>query len=502
MEQSFSQSSLKNIRSKLVVLFVTMLLLVGAYVLYSYSFIEIEVSGSDQNNDVLLLINDKQHSYRSQKIKKIVKRGGHEVLVKQEGGKSHYSLVSTNGYLSTTRIKAELKPERARTFVGNAPGPCMYLERGVLLSYGCGGNLRNLQIHRPATRTLPTYTTPLATPYEGVVEGILRVNDADLVVIKASEENHEQPPHSAYSLNADKSLTYEFEVLGLDETDVYSFYNYREGVLAVSNRTYAGYYFEDFSRVPQQVELISNDVDELSPHAIFVNKDGVSVTFGDPAADLDDESDFKSGETKILTNKEGKTNTYKINGRYHKGFMCGEKELCALGDDWLDIYDTSTGTPKRTFHITGVRGAEIVNSELLLVKNEYIVRLNPTNKTGAIDYSFADYTFCGLQNNTVGYLLCVTSPNQNSSALMIGGSNQNDSIDKKVLPLIESEYITAVSVYKNFVHISPNYGSSPPSISQSNEDKRKQNTVNRNIESLVRNIGIDRARYTVVNPFD
>ncbi len=111
---------------------------------YGHSFIKVSVDMPVNGEIHYELINQntkKSSTYttKASSIKKLVKKGSYEMLVKNQETSS-FSVQSTKSFLRTTTINSNLQTEKSREFVGNNPGPCMYYDQSVLISYPCDGS--------------------------------------------------------------------------------------------------------------------------------------------------------------------------------------------------------------------------------------------------------------------------------------------------------------------------------------------------------------------------
>mgnify|MGYP007022268094 CR=1 FL=1 len=131
--------------------------------------------------------------------------------------------------------------------------------------------------------------------------------------------------------------------------------------------------------------------------------------------------------------------------------------------------------------------------------------LDAKGRSGFVDYSFHPYKECGGQSQAKNYLLCVIGPTNQKYALFLDRSaNNKDDIDKKIAQIAQLPEIDNVSVYKNFIYLSPNMGPATyrDDINGYGYDANVQIQISRNINRAIDRIGVDRSSYQIINSFE
>ena len=154
---------------------------------------------------------------------------------------------------------------------------------------------------------------------------------------------------------------------------------------------------------------------------------------------------------------------------------------------------------QNSINITSIQNTDV---GLLALSDTRILNLDVDNKTGFVEYSFGDRKFCGLQKDVGGYLLCQTNTKGVNAVLRIDQtSNNSDSIDKKVAGLEKMSEVKNVSVYGQFLFISPDLGELvyDNSLGFFNYDPSVKQSVNDKISHQIDVLGVDRNTYHIIN---
>lgn len=120
-------------------------------------------------------------------------------------------------------------------------------------------------------------------------------------------------------------------------------------------------------------------------------------------------------------------------------------------------------------------------------------------------YTFGEaYTFCGIKAVGGGAALCINNELGESSAIHLTTDRNSDMIDKKVDQLRATDRVTFVSAYKNFIYVTPDGGDLiySPASGGYIYDPEVLSVANQAIQNAVSELGIDRAKYQIINSLE
>jgi hypothetical protein len=433
-------------------------------------------------------------------IKKLVPKSNYQLFVKQ-GESSYFSFLDTGGFFSTKKVTVTLQAERARTYVGYNPEPCMHLTAGVLLTYTCGGTYGTAQLHKPATDTLPTSVQKNTNTFSGTLEGIFKTKEGDMVVIRAPEvDEDEGPPHSAYFISGSLRLT-NGTALNLDLI-TYHMQAFRDGFLAYNDSFKNLHYFALVKQDAVALPGIVATNKSLKPRTIDTKGEALAAVFSS------DENSNEDATSEIVVRGQADKDSAKhfnFPETYKSVVLCATDRLCLLDKkSRLEVYDiTKDKNAKFLFSLPDVKAIEDSDSGLLVVNKKGIFTLNLEAREGHMQYSFGPYTFCGLKAVDTTYLVCIDNNVAGKAVLHINPAGVSDSIDKKIVELLRTEGVAVVSVYGRYIHVSPDGG---PTIRDANgrfaRDPRIGQTNNQKVKEAITRLGIDTSYYHVKSSLD
>jgi hypothetical protein len=396
------------------------------------------------------------------KFTKLVHRGSYEIKVSQSD-KSAFTLIKVPGLFKTGAASAGLSEEKQRKFVGDNPAPCTFFS-GNLYSYECGGYADTLNIHMPAGDEAPTYTLP-ALDNESLkystLEGLVKTNQGELAVVQVPTVDTD-PAHLAYKLSAGLKFGDGTPLTGLDGNTVYSIKPYLNGFIAYDNALKTKYYPPNLK--PENIPVPQPADTSFKPYLLNSNGSVLTASYSNTSTmqiDLDNPNIKVDTIVAVYDKGRGVGQTYRLTGPYYvDARYCGNNKLCLVGNRTLFVYDLSTKQPKLLYQLNSVQAINEFEGKLLVIRQDEILRLDIDTQRAAIDYNLGEYQYCGVQADSGYYTLCLMSPKHKKVALQIDARALNqDSIDKKIVQLQKLPQVSDVSIYGEYIYVSPNYGS-------------------------------------------
>jgi len=498
--QSFQISNAKSVKKKVLVIVFFCFVVAIVYWISTVSFIEITVSGQ-KNNDLTYSLFNQGNSRtaeiknRSNTIKKRVVRGNYEILVKQ-GDLSYFVIVKTNGFFRQTGVTGRLQQEKNRSFVGDNPGSCINYINNTLVSYSCGNTYDKINIHTPATNNHPTYVIPNKnSPITGRINSIIITNEGTLALIKWPENDEHLPGYFIYKVDASLGTSNETSMPDMKNDKTYSIKPYKNGFIAYEESREHFLYYNSLRSKPNVISLNKPEAEGVTPVSFDAHNDILATLYSTNV-------DTKKQHSEIIIYANNKSVHYTFNKSYSDVFICDKDKLCLVGGKGMDIYDISGNKPAVLFTIRGVfRVESSQNGPIAFRKNE-VLSLNLNRRDGLVEYSMGEYSFGNVQSAVGGYVLALNSSRFKKVAIYIDQkTNNKDEIDKKVSELQKLEEISSLSIYDNYVYISPNLGELVynNSLRAFNYDPAIKKTVNSKINSEIDRLGINRNIYHIVN---
>lgn len=490
----------------------SLVLIFVLYWLSGFSFIEITTTGQGGGNLEYSLKNQKNTgaseitSTNATKVKKLVRKGSFEITVKQSD-RSAFSVVVTKGFFRTSKVQANLQKEKARQFIGGNPSSCMYMFEQTLVSYSCGGPYQGITLHVPASDNQATYNFVTPSLRQGAIEGLVRIDNQEFVIVKNFFEiSNENPAHAAYAVGSDLSIpTIGIALPALRSDDLYTITPYKKGFLAYNSQLTHLVYYTSINDRPETIAVSPPEDKEQVPYMLTTLDDTIAIAYSKPTAhgqpNLDDPKTTAKQLSTISLRTDKSSRQFTLKKRYESMHLCGTDRICMLHNKQLDVYDISKDNPVLLFVVTNVNEFTYTNGTLLAVNDKGVLSLDTSIASGSMQYSFGPYTFCGIQPSGSSYLLCVINQKQKKVALLISPDEESDGIDQKIANLLLLTEVKDISVYKNSIFISPNAGqiSYQPSLGGYGYNPETIKLTNNKIDSEIDRVGIDRNRYRIVN---
>ncbi|HTE22550.1 MAG TPA: hypothetical protein VK674_05925 [Candidatus Limnocylindria bacterium] len=442
----------------------------------------------------------------SRHIEASLPNGTYELTVRQDETQ-YFSVVEAKG--ETTTVQARPGAEKGRRFVGNQPKECIYFLKTHLVSYDCGSGFDTLQVHVPATASLPTYPRTGSFPTQDLLEGIIQTKEGTIaltyeVVVAGHDEfaRDTEPghtPHVAFNFQSalKPNLANRTNLPDLGE-ERYSLQAYRDGFLAYPSTLTSAHYYAALGAKPVEVAIAGPGNTKLKPYALTARGSAFAIAYTaeGEGSDIDSEIVLQDGD---------QTRRYSFQKkRFDSIRLCGDKKLCGLHENALEVYDVSGETVQQLYTVSNVRDLAIFRGGLVIVRDTEVLNFDVDTQSGVIQYGFGDYNYCGVQPVDDTYLLCVTSDAGARSVLYIEQQQISDKIDQKVAQLMKVPEVSAVSTYGTLISISPNAGrlEYQPKLDAFGYEPDRLRQANAQINKKLNEIGIDRKKYQIKNTLE
>lgn len=472
----------------------------------SFGFLEIVSPGSSEGASYTIYSQDGEEiasaDTKSSRFKRLLRKGSYQVLV-ESGSKSHYSQVSTKRLFGTARVRADLKPEHNREFVGNNPGFCMHYGQAVLYSYNCS-EPGELISHLPASDSLPTVVNREPGPPYIPLVGLVGVGGGTRAVAESRGEAEEV---KLYNIDQSLLLSQPIELEKQHPDTIGGALPYKSGFVTHTDDLLSVDYFEPpgFARSALNTREPSPDID--NPVELTVYKDAVGALFNN-SRHGDDEGLHEhtarhhlSGKSEFVVYGDS-PRSYSFKTLYTAGGYCGTSRLCLISNGILDIYDINDSKARYQLSIKDVQRVLPIKDKIVIATTHKIFSIDQSALAGRVSYQYDDYQYCGLSPAGSAYIACVINGRGEKAALLIDPEQVNlDSVDKKIARLRADPAVSAVSVYKKYIYVSPNLGQPvyDPSAGEYIYDEALQKSTDKHINRLIKSLGIDTSYYKVVN---
>ncbi len=451
-------------KKRLMLLIISLGLVLTIYGVSQTSRLKVSLIGgvaSDHTYTILKQANDKSTKIDSTAttVSRLTGAGSYEIRVTQ-GNLNAFGVVKTRGFFQTTSISLNLRPERARQFVGDNPGVCMGLVGGILLSGDCSSDAltQPMNRHVPATADTPTYIEPYSA-VTGYIEGSATTKLGQVTLFRGRLED--TPTHTAYlNLSPTQTTTaINGSVLtGLDANVDYLLAPYKDGFIAYDTAFANIYYYASLAATPVKITISGPADKTLLASTLSTSSTGdIAIAYVD--APSESTSAVKTRPTsEVIVYSGSLVNRYRVNEHFSGIGFCGVAKLCTLNSasGALEVRDIAKQF-KQLFAIHRVTGITGQGSSFVAFQDKAILSFDADTAMGFSAYQYSGYGSCGFQNAETGYLLCLTDSNQKRLGLYLNLSAPNtDSIDKKIAQLKQkTSDLTAVSIVGKVIFITP-----------------------------------------------
>ena len=322
-----------NKRWLFLILFIVLSLL-GLWWFYSNAVIEVVVENPSNSKIAYSFLNQgdqssSQITVDESTVSQRVKKGNYEVTVTQ-GDTSYLTVVKAGGFLSKTKISANLVAEKYRSFVGDNPSPCTF-DGDVLYSYDCRGSIIRLTKHVPATATLSTYTNKAPTRLEGTVEGFVTVGSGTVAVLHPIDvEGGGQ--HVAYSINNKLIPIGYVELQGAGNDIEYMATAFGSGILLSSRKYDEFLYYKGLGSPSEKIVIKNPDDKNLRPSLADNSNTSIAVLYSSVGATSEPQkpSDIKNVVSVYSAGKQTDINYDGLEVLRIK--PCGSSYVCILNN--------------------------------------------------------------------------------------------------------------------------------------------------------------------------
>lgn len=483
--------------------------------LANHAYIEIKVLTNDVDKVTVELVDQKSlkssfHELTPGTAKRILTTKGEKEVFAQNNGSSGLTVSKTGGFLNTERVELSLRPEKLRKFIGDNPEPCTQLVGERLFSYECSGNLSSIKLHYPATLDEPTFVKEVVG-VDDPVTILGTMSDGKNLLVVSRGVNYGDDEAQSYSyfvsvISADGTIVSEGVIDALDSKKQYVASEFGDGLLLLDDSESSGISIDPSLKVKKDIKRAVAKDGTLAFKSFQSDGQNIVSLFTDEEESLEKDphsSDTKSsGKSEIVVQNGGSELHISMNELFQKVVLCGKNKLCGLDNKRVRVFDISEKGAVYQYQITGALDILSSDSGVALFRNKGVVDFDTTQKSGSVDYDTGGYESCGAKLSSSSYLVCLINSRQDKSALYINrGAVNADSIDKKVLDVLDNKDIKTLSIYGQFVYITPELGE-PQYIASLREygfSSQARQAAAQSIQNSISKAGIDTSVYKIIN---
>lgn len=435
-----------------------------------FGIIKVSVENPSGNNPVSVsLLN--QGSLKSSGMKfgssgwRIVRSGSYEVTSIQDN-RSAFSLQNVRGFLLPSSVSQKLVSEDAAEFIGYNPDACVHYNGNFAMSWGCISGAAALTQHKPAEGRQPTVNIPNPQGFVGTVQGIFTFKDKTYMLLRdrsGGEDNEgDAPPRQMfYELDANYNPVRAVRAQGLDSVATYQVAPLEDKFLVYTNDRTKFYTFSSIDSAPEQLDIKNPDSKVLRPSTIRTSGDSIYVLYVNYEIDIGQPAP-EDIQNRIVVYRDGKATTIQYNEKSIDDFDACSGNICILQDQTLGVYGVSGDQLDLRYQIKQVDSIAAIGDTLLVSKPQGTLDLRTNEATGHYGVLAYDTQSCGIRYASEdNYVICTQETTKNKRKGLLNISLETESsnnILKQVKQLESQPEISAVSVYKNGIIVSPNYG--------------------------------------------
>jgi len=469
--------------------------------------ITLEGSDWDQSSEIELTLIDESGSASSFKTKarsisRVVRTSQYEVLARGEGH-SAWTTVDVGRFLGKRKATLQLINEVNREFVGNTPSSCAMMQEDVLLSYDCGSGFETVKIHMPATALLPTYTIPVVDAPLGIIEGHISTTNGPRILARTGDDTQF---HVLYEVDTATGKLIEDRILNdLPKGLLFSVQRYNEGYLLYDD-SYKNLYYYTESKGIQKINQPITPKPNENRFKLTTSGNRIVRLYSDQADAVDadapvDEEAIESANNTIYISSDLETIEFSPTRAVVTATLCSDNRLCVVEaidhhENRLFVYDTAL-LEEPLYSLGGVDDVRVdPDGNTLLVKDGDVWRFDASSSTAYRVYSLGGYSLCGLGGYYETSMLCIEAGEQSFMLLLESGSGRT--IDKQAYELREKPDIERVSVYRDYIYVTPalDWTRTGTGVSY---DPDKQLTADKMVQQYVSEVGINTDEYKIIN---
>lgn len=474
----------------------------------THSFITVSVEGNSSSAAIRIIDQTSGETIEKQAssgdpLKLLVKKGDKEISAKIDE-KTQIAFMRSGGFLKNTEVSLSPQPEKARSFIGNNPAPCMQTNSGVLYSYTCSGNIAELQIHTAATATEPTFVKQYSGSEQSEIIGS-KIVGPNLVVLARDADEGDALSYSYRLITVDPlgNKVGDKPLTKLKKTGRYATVDYKDGLLAYASDFKSAVFVSLPSGAETAIDLSEPNNDKLVAYTLSVSGDKIVVAYSsEEVANSDSEDEGSSNSDTEVVIQDAKTQHLKLPKHFASVLLCGADRLCAVGNERLSVFDISDEKIRELYSVRGVNKVFQSADTLVFQRAEDLLKINISTQKADSFYSYGEYRPCGISASGGGFTLCAINKKNEKVALFIDANKVNaDSIDKKISSLRDDKNIKDMSINGRYIFITPELGERKyiPSIGGFGYDPGLSSSVFNSVKASFSAAGVNATDYTVIN---
>lgn len=424
----------------------------------------------------------------------VVLGNGTHIVSITKGMDNFVGVASVPSFYRSATLSGEIKNEQKRTFVGTNPSPCMMYIANTFYSMACGEGANMIQQQVVPTLSSPGYTRAPSTELLGTILGISATRSATYALVEnyADDETLRQLVQLGSGLSIAKNITIPNII-----TDTFTMTSSADKVLIFSRITRVGYLYTESTGSMQKITLPEAE-ESFELVDVSIADQAIVTTYSDS-----EENDGLEGETAtgrsiiFVQNPDGQAAKYETSDVYSRVAYCKPSTVCAVGAYGLDIYSVGGSTLKKVATLPGVKDMFNYGDSVRFINDTGVMLFDPASLTGYYEYAVGAYTGCGVNVTVGGYLVCAIDTNSQKHALFVSATTKAgvDDVDKKVIELLKSNYVSGVAAVSNYIYVIPDYGD----VDIFTKDPETTARVNQAIENVIRRSTIPKQQYFVIN---
>ncbi len=460
-------------------LFIAVIVFLAALGLRSasqYGFVTISVENPSQQNSQqtsVTLLNQNTNTETvvqttAQPTRRLVKKSSYEVRA-SENGNNAWQIIESAGWFRSRTVTIRLVTEKNRSFIADNPRGCMYMDQ-QLLSYACSQPGGGIFRHNQTNGSTPPGVSELFSDTDLQPVAVVGTSSGAVALFKATPEIEETGAGS-YSFAKLKPGSFDIdgEQTFLDELDAsknYQAVSYDGGILLYSEDYSDILYYPTIDSTAQSINLPKIDG---SLAATSLNASGTSIVLSYQSVSKKEDNSLSKqakdtrGATVVIS-KTKVVGTYYHETAWKSTTLCGTNTLCAMepaGDKQrLTVLSINDSTLVPTYSISNVSQIIGLANRVLVVTRWGVLELNTENKSVTVDYSFNDYSYCGIgeSRDPDQYVLCVADKSGPHALLVDTSAAFTDRIDVWATQLRASKDINSVIIDRKNMYIVLEYG--------------------------------------------
>jgi hypothetical protein len=432
-----------------------------------YGVIKIETDLGSNKKQTIKLLNQESEKETiietaSAPVSKIVRKGSYEVSV-FSGDSNSFSINSINGFFRSTQITPKLKKQNSTEFIGYGADACSYYNGKYAISWGCLSDAASLVIHRPNIGIQATYNDENPYKLSGTIESIFELDGETIALVRGvTTYNGDQIYYKHYYYRLDESFrpVEKIPAKGLRPNKFYEVKSSSNKLVLYDSELSDFYTLDSMKDEPKKIEYSQPTDKSMSAKSVKIYDGKIIIMYSNYAPDIDNDKTGDVLNTFFVIDGDN-VKTKELNEIIIDQFsLCSDQYFCIIQNGNMSVYALEGDDFEYSYSVSGVNSIYQSGKNILITKKSGIINFSVSDRSGYYSYKGTGFETCGIRQTTPEYsILCVVDKYNRRSLLKIDLEKMKTSDPSMIVQYLSNlDSVENVSIYKNSISITPEYG--------------------------------------------